>query len=155
MKKTLLPITVVAVSLGLAVLSATACHKASSQEAYRPSLDTTTVTEDIPADTSNHASFDFTAYDTPPTPIENPQPPYPVKFRNSGIQGVVVLDVEVTEKGTVGNVIVKKSLLAEPGALDDTAVQAVKSWVFKPAMKGIKPVSAHVNIPIPFSLKPS
>jgi protein TonB len=80
-------------------------------------------------------------------------PAYPVNFRKSGIQGVVVLDVEVLEDGTVGDIIVIKSLLSEEGAMDDAAVLAVKSWIFKPALLNNKPVKSRVNIPISFSLK--
>lgn len=116
-------------------------------------MDTTSMSVDLPEDSLSNGNFSLTGYDTPPTPIQNPMPAYPVKYKKSGIQGVVVLDVEVLENGTVGNVKVMKSLLPEPGALDDAAVNAVKNWIFKPALQGKKPVVANVNVPISFTLK--
>ncbi len=94
-------------------------------------------------------------YDTPPQPTSNPYPPYPKKFRPTGIQGVVVLDVEVLEDGKVGEVLVNKSLLSSEGGLDETAVMAVKKWMFEPAMYEKKPVKARVTVTVPFFLKPN
>ena len=115
--------------------------------------DTSYVSLDTPTDSTSNTDFNLTGYDTPPSPVRNPMPVYPVSFRKSGIQGVVVLDVEVLADGTVGKIDVTKSLLANEGGLDDTAVAAVKSWIFKPALLDKKPVTSHVNVPIPFSLK--
>lgn len=128
------------------------CKKAERRIAYDDSvIDTMSV--NMPGDTLSDGDFSLTDYDSPPTPIQNPMPVYPVKYKRSGIQGVVVLDVEVLNDGTVGEVKVMKSLLADEGALDDIAVSSVKSWIFKPALKNKKAVVSHVNIPIPFTLK--
>lgn len=97
--------------------------------------------------------YNLTRYDTPPIPVSNPLPVYPQAYRDSGIQGVVVLEVNITDKGFVEDVRVLKSLLSSEGGLDQTAADAVKRWSFKPALKNNKPVAATVNIPIPFSLK--
>jgi TonB family protein len=101
----------------------------------------------------DYGKVKLTEYDTPPIPEKNPMPTYPYNYRKSGIQGVVVLEVEVTEYGSVGEVKVMKSLLSEEGSLDEAAVNAVKDWKFKPALLKNKPVKSRVNIPIPFTLK--
>jgi periplasmic protein TonB len=138
----------------LAILLSSACTKASNRPAVE---DNTALVPDTtaaaPADTNFSEGFTFTEYDTPPTPVENPMPAYPPKFRSSGIQGVVLLDVTVNADGTVGDIAIKKSLLTGLGGPDEAAVTAVKNWIFKPALKDNKPVSAKVNIPIPFTLK--
>jgi protein TonB len=97
--------------------------------------------------------YTLTDYDSPPVPLKNPIPVYPQAFRDSGIQGVVVLEVHISETGLVQEVKVLKSLLPGEGGLDETAISAVKSWTFKPSLKNKKPIPATVNIPIPFSLK--
>lgn len=97
--------------------------------------------------------YELTNYDTPPTPVNNPLPEYPQAFRDSGIQGVVVLEVQISNKGVVEDAKVTKSLLSGEGGLDETAIAAVKQWSFKPAIKNKRAVAATVNIPIPFSLK--
>lgn len=108
-------------------------------------------TEDLFADDFNELKL--TDYDTPPVPILHPMPVYPEKFRKSGIQGVVVLEVIVLKDGTVGDARVTKSLMAEPGGLDDEALLTIKQWKFKPALYNEKPVKAKVTVPMSFSLK--
>jgi TonB family protein len=138
------------------ILLQSGCKRNDIQSNKKSNTTDTLLTQDVlEPDSLEVKGFNLTDYDTPPTPIQNPMPIYPVKYRKSGIQGVVVLDVQVLSDGHVGEVIVHKSLLAEPGGLDDTAVSAIKSWLFKPASKDNKPIESRVNIPIPFSLKSS
>jgi len=134
------------------LITSFSCKKQSGLNNLDFNSDSTTALTNNQEDSIN-AGFQLTQYDTPPIPIKNPMPLYPVKFKKSGIQGVVVLEVEVLQDGTVGEVKVLKSLLAKESGLDDTAVNAVKSWIFKPALLKKKPVTVKVNIPIPFTLK--
>jgi TonB family protein len=140
--------------LGLIIMLSFACKKRDlNNEMNTVGIDTTSLDLNVPEDTTSNGSFKLTEYDTPPVPINNPMPVYPVQYRNSGIQGVVLLDVEVLPDGKVGEVKVLKSLLSSEGGLDDMAKAAVKGWIFKPALFNKKPIAAHVNIPIPFALK--
>jgi len=86
-----------------------------------------------------------------PKYAENPKPLYPREARNKGIQGEVVLKVEVLSNGLVGEVEVKKSSGHE--ILDRSALSAVKQWKFTPARRGESTISAWVNIPIKFQLQ--
>jgi protein TonB len=96
--------------------------------------------------------FEFVAYEDPPEPI-NPVPPvYPDFAKRTGIQGVVILEVDVYRDGTLGKINVKKSLLSGPGGLDEAAVDAVKKWKFQPGKSGGKPVDTSVIIPIEFTI---
>ncbi len=64
-------------------------------------------------------------------PIERPfDIEYSARARQDGIEGRLVLKISVTADGGVGSVEVTKSV--DP-ALDAAAVNAVKSWRFKPA----------------------
>ena len=148
------PYYIVIIFLAILTVTLCSCKKAVNGNNLDNSFaDTTSLNTDAADDSILDSNYKLTDYDTPPTPVQNPMPKYPDKFRNSGIQGVVVLEVEVLENGTVGEVKVMRSLLATEGGLDDTAVTAVKNWVFKPAMLDKKAVVSRVNIPISFSLK--
>jgi TonB family protein len=130
-----------------------ACKKNEVSSNATPKSDSILINDAPDSERINTTGYQLTEYDTPPSPIQNPMPQYPVRFKSSGIQGVVVLDVLVLSDGSVGDIKVIKSLLSEPGGLDDTAVATVKTWLFKPAMKNEKPIDSRVTIPISFSLR--
>jgi len=94
----------------------------------------------------------FVVWDEAPVPISRIKPTYPAFAKNQGIQGDVMLDVEVYEDGSVGHVEVIKSLLPGPGGLDEAAVAAVRQWKFKPAQSNGKPIACWVQFPITFTL---
>ncbi|MEE9252604.1 MAG: energy transducer TonB [Thermodesulfobacteriota bacterium] len=81
----------------------------------------------------------------------NPKPPYPPSARRKGEQGTVLLRVRVLEDGTVSTVELKRSSGHE--ALDDSALNAVKRWVFYPGRRGGIPVASWVTVPVKFVLR--
>lgn len=96
--------------------------------------------------------FEFVPYEDPPVP-ENPKAPEYTDFaKKSGIQGTVVLEVDVYKDGALGKINVIKSLLKGPGGLDEAAVNAVKKWKFQPGKSGGKAVDTTVIIPVEFTL---
>jgi protein TonB len=94
----------------------------------------------------------FVVYEDAPVIIKKTQPKYPDWAKKAGIEGSVVLDVEVLTNGKPGAVEVKKSLSAGPGGFDEAAVNAVKNWEFEPAKVGGKPVACWVSFSVDFSL---
>ncbi len=82
---------------------------------------------------------------------ENQNPKYPAKAKKRGYQGIVELMVLVSSKGTVLNLWIYKS--SGYIILDNTAVNAVKKWLFEPAAVQEKPVEMWVKIPVKFELK--
>jgi periplasmic protein TonB len=77
---------------------------------------------------------------------------YTDEAKANRIEGNVLLDVIVLADGNVGDVKVEKSLDTTYG-LDANAVQAMKQWEFKPAMKDGKPVAVRVHVEMNFTLK--
>jgi TonB family protein len=76
-----------------------------------------------------------------------PDPEYSKEAKKKQYEGVVVLFVVVTSEGKATNIAVAKS----PGlGLDEKAIEAVRKWRFKPAMKDGKPVPTRVPIEITF-----
>ena len=81
----------------------------------------------------------------------NKAPSYPHMARRMGLQGKVVLNVEVLANGSCGQINVAQS--SGHSALDNNALSAVKTWHFVPATKDGKAINKWHQVPIIFSLK--
>ncbi|MGB5158265.1 MAG: energy transducer TonB [Desulfobacterales bacterium] len=81
----------------------------------------------------------------------NPPPAYPQDARKRGFEGIVILSIFVDESGRVKNL----SVFTSSGyrTLDDSALKAVKNWLFEPGMKSNKKASMWIRVPIRFELK--
>ena len=82
--------------------------------------------------------------------LRNPKPSYPPLAQRRGMQGVVLLLVEVSPKGLPSAVKVKKS--SGFMLLDKAALKAVRAWRFAPGKRGGVPIAATVEVPIRFTL---
>lgn len=80
----------------------------------------------------------------------NPKPRYPMLARRKGYEGTILLRVLVLESGGVGKVELEKSSGYE--ILDESALKAVKEWVFVPGKKNGQPIPSWVTVPIKFRL---
>jgi len=89
---------------------------------------------------------EFVYYEDEPTPVTRVEPAYPEFAREAQIQGKVTLHVLVGKDGRVKNVKVIKGVTG----LNDAAVEAIKKWVFKPALSNNKPVAVWVEVPMDF-----
>jgi protein TonB len=91
----------------------------------------------------------------PPRPISaaagNPKPVYPAAARQRGLQGRVILHVEVSTLGAPLRVNVLTS--SGHAILDEAALRAVSAWRFIPATRGGTPIVAAVDVPIQFRLE--
>lgn len=85
--------------------------------------------------------------------LNNPPPAYPLAARRMGMQGRVLLHVEVLASGASGQVAVQQS--SGYAMLDNAALQAVRSWRFQPATQAGRAVDKWFMIPVQFSLKES
>jgi periplasmic protein TonB len=84
------------------------------------------------------------------TYLHTPRPAYPLAARRHGLQGKVVLNVEVLTEGRCGQVLVHQSSGFD--LLDNAALQAMKDWRFAPARQAGHVVTRWFLIPIQFSL---
>lgn len=94
----------------------------------------------------------FAIYEDEPFAIKRAPLEYPIFAKNAGIEGDVILQVEVFTDGSVGAIEVLKSLMSGPGGLDEAAIKCVKQWEFSPAKSGGKPVACWVTFPVGFYL---
>jgi len=84
-----------------------------------------------------------------PIAIYKPEPPYSEEARKAKWQGTVVLWIIVDAQGNVGDVRVAKPLGL---GLDENAVTTVKTWKFKPALRGGTAVPVRVSVEVTFRL---
>jgi len=80
--------------------------------------------------------------------ISQVPPVYPALAKQAGIQGAVVLEVEITKEGSVDNVRVLSGhpLLTQP------ALDSVKQWRYKPTLLNNEPVPVVTTVTVNFSL---
>jgi len=83
--------------------------------------------------------------------LSNPLPAYPPFARKLGLEGVVVLRVQVSVAGAPEQVAVAQTSGAP--VLDEAALKAVQGWKFVPARRGDTPVAHVVDVPIRFQLR--
>jgi protein TonB len=83
--------------------------------------------------------------------LSNPLPAYPPLARKLGLEGLVVLRVQVGVAGAPEQVAVARTSGAP--VLDEAALKAVQGWTFVPARRGDTPVAHVVDVPIRFRLK--
>jgi protein TonB len=83
--------------------------------------------------------------------LNNPRPAYPPIARKLGIEGVVLLRVDVSAKGTPEKIVIAQTSGAS--LLDEAAMKAVQGWTFVPARRGDAPIAHPVEVPIRFQLK--
>ncbi|MBK8816041.1 MAG: energy transducer TonB [Methylococcaceae bacterium] len=83
--------------------------------------------------------------------LNNPKPHYPGIARSRNWEGLVLLRVYVTPDGRCGNINVARS--SGHDVLDESAVEAVRSWRFVPGKRGDTPIASWVTVPIEFNLR--
>lgn len=84
-----------------------------------------------------------------PIPTFKPEPPYSERARRVRYQGTTVLYMVVDAQGNVVQTRVVKVLGL---GLDQNALQTVRTWKFRPAMRHGQPVAVRVMVEIVFRL---
>lgn len=118
-------------------------HKAALEGRVSTSGETRAVE---PTTKPNYVGGDVSA----PIPIYKPEPPYTNEARAAGVNGVVGLWIMVEAKGNVSQIRVVKPL---GYGLDEKAMETVRTWKFRPAMRNGLPVAVPVTVEVSFQLK--
>lgn len=87
-------------------------------------------------------------YDTPPKAVKITKPRYPQDAFVKGVEGTVLIQFTVDEKGKPRNLKVVDSI----AGLDEAALAVVREWRFTPAMKGGKPIATTAKAPVTFRI---
>ena len=88
-------------------------------------------------------------YDQPPRLIKSAKPTYPQEAFVKKIEGTVVLEIVIDANGYV---VGQPRIIQSIPLLDAAAIQAVKQWVFSPALKHGRPVMTIGNAPVNFRI---
>ena len=91
-----------------------------------------------------------TKFDTPPRPLKTKAPRYPANLREEGVSGAVVVKLVIDEGGKV---IASEVAKASHDAFREPALDAVRTWIFEPAVVAGKTVRAKVSIPLKFEVE--
>ena len=84
-----------------------------------------------------------------PKRISGSMPEYPAIARGARVQGVVMLEAVINERGEVGRIRVLKSI----PLLDNAAIGAVQQWRYTPTLLNGIPVSVLMTITVNFTLQ--
>jgi protein TonB len=79
------------------------------------------------------------------------EPEYPELARVARLEGNVILQAIIHSDGTVGDVEVLRTNRPNMG-FEDSAVEAVKQWRYKPAMQNGRPVEVYFTVFVEFKL---
>ncbi len=89
--------------------------------------------------------------DSPAQIVErSSRPDYPAEALRAHEEGSVRLQIVVNEQGQVENVSVLQS--SHSRALDNAAMDAARTWKYRPAMHDGQPTSATIEVPMDFRL---
>jgi len=109
-----------------------------------------------PQDDDTGPRVKFIPYDEPPQPVGGSAAIlrnviYPDIAREAQIEGTVIVQAFVNEKGNVTDWVVMKGI--PNTGLDEAAVNAIKKTRFKPAKQRDRDVGVWIAIPVVFKLK--
>ena len=96
--------------------------------------------------------YDFVPTEVLPEPVKKVTPGFPRLARLAGVTGAVQLRVLVDKEGKVKEVLVSKNSGTNVG-FEEEAVEAVKQWVFSPAIQNGRPIMVWATIVMKFELK--
>lgn len=85
----------------------------------------------------------------PPKKIKDAPPEYPAIAQQARVQGVVILEVRIDERG---NVTDARPLRSIP-LLDQAAIDAVKQWQYEPALRNGVAVPIIMTVTVNFTLR--
>ena len=93
----------------------------------------------------------FIPYDDPPEAMAPIKPLYPEIAQEAGIEGVVVVQAFIDEKGRVKETLILKGV--PNTGLDEAAMAAIRKTRFRPARQRERAVGVWISIPVNFKLK--
>ncbi len=91
-----------------------------------------------------------TSVDRPARVVQRSAPEYPPSARNKGLAGTVTVKILISANGSVEDAKVETA--SPPGVFEESALKAVRSWRFEPAIQKGKAVTAWLSQKIRYEL---
>ena len=88
-----------------------------------------------------------------PEPINYMSPVYPEKAYDDKVEADIILDLEVMEDGTVGQIVLISSCKDTTYSFEKAAIEAVQEWTFEPVIVDEEAVKARFLYPIRFRIE--
>ena len=104
-----------------------------------------------PPPTNTGPRVRFIPYDDPPVARTPINPIYPEIAQEAGIEGTVIVQAFINNKGIVEETIILKGV--PNTGLDEAAAKAIMQTRFRPAKQRDRPVGVWISIPVHFTLK--
>ena len=104
-----------------------------------------------PPPTNTGPRVRFIPYDDPPVARSAINPVYPEIAQEAGIEGTVIVQAFINDRGIVEETIILKGV--RNTGLDEAAAKAIMRTRFKPAKQRDRPVGVWISIPVHFTLK--
>lgn len=104
-----------------------------------------------PPPTNTGPRVRFIPYDDPPVARSAINPIYPEIAQEAGIEGTVIVQAFINDKGIVEETIILKGV--PNTGLDEAAAKAIMRTRFIPAKQRDRPVGVWISIPVHFTLK--
>ncbi len=76
-------------------------------------------------------------------------PQYPVIAKTVGVQGTVVLQATISKSGTIENL----QVISGPQMLQQAAIDAVKTWRYRPYLLNDQPIEVETTVNVIFKLE--
>jgi TonB family protein len=95
-------------------------------------------------------TYAYSELDQVPSPVFQARPAYPADMRARGLGGQVLVDFVVDATGKAQGVHAASSTQTE---FEQSAVDAVSQWQFKPGQKGGVAVNTQMQVPIVYTLE--
>lgn len=84
-----------------------------------------------------------------PTKIHDVQPIYPAIAQSAHVEGIVILEAVIDERGRV----TETRILRHVPLLDDAAEAAVRQWVYSPTLLNGQPIPVVMTVTVQFKLE--
>ncbi len=104
----------------------------------------------LPSDNSDENAVSFMSVEIQPQLVKRVIPEYPELARRAGLEGTVYLKAVIDTTGHVRSVAIMRS---DNEIFNQAAIEAVKQFIFKPAIQNGRKVTVWISIPVKFVLE--
>jgi TonB family protein len=115
-----------------------------------PQGDTASTATNLPNEPDATGAYRIGGTIQPPKKIKDMPPEYPAIAQQARVQGVVIVEVRIDERGMMSDTRILRSI----PLLDQAAIDAVKQWQYEPTLLNGVAVPVLMTVTVNFTLRP-